>query len=266
MIDIRLGSGDTVLTISRDGGGRMAGLRVGDLDVIGRGGNGLYEWGCFALAPFAGRVRRGRLTWQSITHQLPITFGPHAIHGVTVDRPWQVLDLTANTARLSCPFDARWPWPGHAESAFTLAEDGLEARLEVHAEREPMPAWIGWHPWFSRRLARGGPVQLDLKAGGMLARDKDGIPDGTVVEPPAGPWDDCFTDVSWPIRLTWDEALTLSVEGDAGYAVVYDERETAVCAEPQTGPPDAVALDRHAVVEPGRPLALAMSWRWVRLA
>src|SRR5262249_14593720 len=109
--DIRLSNGDTTLTISRAGGGRIAGLRVGDLDVIGRGGNGLYEWGCFALAPFAGRVRRGRLTWQSVTHQLPITLGPHAIHGVTVDRPWQVLDVSATSARMSCPFDARWPWP-----------------------------------------------------------------------------------------------------------------------------------------------------------
>ena len=90
MSDVRLTAGDTALTVATGSGGRMAGLRVGDLELLGRGGPGVFDWGCFMMAPFAGRIRRGRLSWAGHTYQLPINFGGHAIHGVTVDRAWTV--------------------------------------------------------------------------------------------------------------------------------------------------------------------------------
>jgi aldose 1-epimerase len=260
--DVRLSSGEASLTVSPGNGGRMTSLRVGDLELLGRGGDGVFEWGCFAMAPYAGRVRRGRLDWRGRHHQLPIALPPHAIHGVTVDRPWTVEADGPTSASLSCGFDARWPWPGRAVAHFRITGDSLDTTLEVHAEREPMPAWIGWHPWFRRRLGRGAPGRLEATAGGVLQRDDDGIPSGEVSAAGPGPWDDCFTDVSWPAAVVWDGVVRLEVDSDARYAVLYDERPDAVCLEPQTGPPDAVALEQHAVVEPGRPLRLTMSWRW----
>jgi aldose 1-epimerase len=190
--------------------------------------------------------------------QLP----PHAIHGVTVDRPWQVLDAGPATAALACAFDSRWPWPGGARCEIRLEPDGLEARLEVHADREPMPAWCGWHPWFSRRLGRGADVRVDLTAGAMFATDAEAMPTGALVPRPTGTVDDCFDDVRWPVGLLWEGALRLSVSADCRYAVVFDRKPGAVCVEPQTAPPDAVALGREAVVEPGSPLTLTMRWTW----
>ena len=147
-------------------------------------------------------------------------------------------------------------------SELRLAEDRLDAVLEVHADADPMPAWTGWHPWFSRQLSRGGPAKLDFTAEGMLQRDEESMPSGEVVPRPSGPWDDCFTGAVWPATVTWDGALRLRIDSDAGYVVVYDQETADVCVEPQTGPPDAVALGRHAVVEPGQPLVARMSWAW----
>ncbi len=269
-MDVALTCGDASLTVSPGNGGRFAALRLGDLQVLGRGGAGVVDWGCYPMAPYAGRVRRGRLTWSGHAYQLPLLLPPHAIHGVTLDRPWDVVDragggTTPALITLRCDFDARWPWPGHAEQHIRLDELGLVASLSVHAEREPMPAWIGYHPWFARRLARGGPAEIALEARGMLARDADGMATATVLAVPPSPWDDCFVDPTWPVAVTWPGALVLRVAGDHPYVVCYDERPEAVCVEPQTGPPDAVALGQATVVAPGSPLTMTMTWTWEHL-
>ena len=128
-----------------------------------------------------------------------------------------------------------------------------------------MPASIGWHPWFLRRLdGVSGEVELDLDAGAMLVRDADGIATDRRVAPPPGPWDDCFVDLRRPPVLRWPGFLELSVESDCPDWVIYTEPEDALCVEPQTAPPDA--LNREpAIVEPGRPLVATMTWRWRRL-
>ncbi len=270
MTDLVLRAGDAALSVSPSNGGRITSLRLGPtsgpepLEVVGRGDVSLVAWGAYPMAPFAGRVRRGVLMWDGVRHQLPLLMPPHAIHGVTLDRAWEVVDRGPTSVTLRCRFDSRWPWPGHALEHIELTGDGsgLQARLEVHAARDPMPAWCGYHPWFARRLARGGQVEIDLPVGGMLRRDDDGMPTDDVVPVPPQPWDDCFTDVAWPVTLTWPEALRLRVGSDTGYAVVFTEREAAVCVEPQTAPPNAAELGRAATVEAGRPLVMTMSWNW----
>ena len=53
---------------------------------------------------------------------------------------------------------------------------------------EPMPATIGWHPWFRRTLEPGGPpVAVDFAADEMLVRDAEGMPTGERVAAAAGP-------------------------------------------------------------------------------
>lgn len=262
MNDLVLRSGDGVATVSPTHGGRLASLRIGDLDVVGRGGDRLFDWGSYAMAPFAGRVRHGRLTWDGRRHQLPLTMPPHAIHGVTVDRPWQVLDATATTASLRCDLDSRWPWRGFAVQHLTLTDDALVSRLEVHAQDDAFPAWSGYHPWFARRLSRGEPVRLSVPAAGILAKDADGMPSPDVVPIGDDPFDDCFTDVAWPATLTWDGALALRIEADCRYAVVFDHKPDGVCVEPQTAPPNAVELGLAATVTPDAPLSLTMTWTW----
>ena len=65
--------------------------------------------------------------------------------------------------------------------------------------------------------------------------------------------------------LRWPGFLELTIESEARDWVVYTEPPDAICVEPQTAPPDA--LDRDAaLMEPGSPLVLTMTWRWRSLA
>ena len=89
--------------------------------------------------------------------------------------------------------------------------------------------------------------------------------------PTPRPWDDAFTEVVLPPRLTWPGVLTLDLRTTAPFWVVFDERDDAICVEPQTAPPDAFNLAAVVGVDPplaapDRPASVAMAWRWMRVA
>lgn len=221
----------------------------------------LYHWGSYVMAPWAGRIRDGRFQLNGQRHQLPVNWPPHAIHGTVADRPWQVVSASPASAILQCALDERWPWRGTVRQAIDVAADAISFRIEVHADDEPFPAATGWHPWFRRVLTAGDPVRIELDAGSMLVRDQAGIPTGERVPVPAEPWDDCFDEIRWPIRLVWPGALDLAVDADTRYAVVYTEPRDAVCVEPQSGPPDAPNVEPR-LVTPDEPLVTTMTWTW----
>jgi len=254
-------------------GGRIASLRVDGLELLVTEGWGPLAWGCYPMVPWAGRVRDGVLRWRGEEHRLPTdVLPPHAIHGTLLETAWEIVDAGPNTAAMAAALGPPWPFGGRAVHRVELTPAGLRAQLEVHAGNRPMPAIVGWHPWFPRVLrdpagvAVGEPVIVDLAAGGMLRRGADGLPDGAVVRPiPPEPWDDCFIDVAGTPGVHWPGALEVRIESDAPCWVVYTEREEGVCVEPQTGPPNGLNTDEHAVVQPGAPLVAAMTIRWRRL-
>ena len=185
---------------------------------------------------------------------------PHAIHGVAYDRPWRIDD----DRTLSIDLDERWPFRGRVVQRFALTESSMSFELALEAA-EPMPATIGWHPWFRRVLEPGdAPVELAFEADSMLVRDAAGMPSGRVASPPPPPpWDDAFTGVHADPVLTWPGRLRLSVGSSCSWWVVYTEPPTSICVEPQSGPPDAVNGTPE-VVEPGAPLVHTMRWTWER--
>ena len=140
-----------------------------------------------------------------------------------------------------------------------LTDTGLAQVAAVHADDEPFPATLGWHPWFRRELDAGAPLCVELPADRMLLRDAAGIPDGRTGPVPAGPWDDCFGGVRWPVVLRWPGALRLDVSADTDWVVVFDERDEAVCVEPQTGPPNDVNASPR-WVSADAPLTATTTW------
>ena len=125
--------------------------------------------------------------------------------------------------------------------------------MEVHAADVPMPVTCGWHPWWYRTPKVGAaPLEVELHADTMYARDDESIPTGELIPVHAPPWDDCFTGLGDPVALlTWPDTQTVRVDTDCGCVVVFTEPEHAICVEPQSGPPDAVNLDVATVVTPG---------------
>jgi aldose 1-epimerase len=255
-----LEAGDARVVVSPADGGRLASVTVaGDELLVTGGDRGPMGWGCYPMVPWAGRIRHGRFTFRGREHRLPLGLPPHAIHGVAYDRPWRVDGPDA----ISIDLDARWPFGGRVRQRLAVDEDGLEVTMTLEAD-EPMPATLGWHPWFRRVLVPGeAPVRLDFAADEMLVRDAEGIPGGARVPPPPGPWDDAFIGVRRVPVLEWPGRLRLSIASTCAWWVIYSEPEHAICVEPQSGPPDA-ANTAPEVVEPGVPLTHAMRWRWER--
>jgi len=266
---LHLGAPGVDAEVDLAAGGRLASLAIGDREILVTEGFGPIAWGSFPMAPYAGRVRDGRFSFGGHRYQLPIEMPPHAIHGTVLDRRWERID----ECTIETDLGPAWPFGGRAVQRFELEAGRLACRLELHAD-EPMPASIGWHPWFRRRPVavegrpagdQPGALDFVFDAGAMFRRDASGIATSQLVTPPPGPWDDCFTDLRHPPVLRWPGYLELTIESDCPTWVVYTVPEDALCVEPQTAPPDALNSGA-AIVEPGRPLVAEMTWTWRSLA
>ncbi len=254
-LDLHLGRNRAVIDAAH--GGRLAGLLVDGRQLIAGDAtdpNPLH-WGSYPMVPWAGRIRRGRFSFAGVDHVLPINMAPHAIHGTGFTRPWTVTHAGSLAveleAQLSAPDRGDWPFGGIARQRFELEADSLTCWLEIHAET-PMPASLGWHPWFVK------PDSIEFSPSAMYVRDDDYVTIARTVAPGPPPWDDCFTDVPQPVVLRWDD-FELQITSSCDHWVVFDMPEHATCVEPQSGPPDALNIAPR-VVMPGDPLV-----HWMRL-
>jgi aldose 1-epimerase len=256
---VTLSSTRAVVNIDLANGGRMASFTVDGDELLHTESteDDPMSWGCYPMAPFAGRVRDGVLTHDGHAHHLRINMAPHSIHGSVFDREWE----HEGGNRFVCDLGPEWPWRGHAVQVIDVGEQALTLRLEVHSHGDSVPASIGWHPWFRTRLRSGEQLFLEAPVGRQVLRDATGMPSGEWAAPLPRPWDDCFTDVDWPITLDWAGRRRLSITSDCSYVVIYDERAHAWCVEPQSAPPDAVngAAD---LVTSDEPLIATTTWTW----
>lgn len=270
MIELR--AANSRCTVSPSDGGRLASLCVDDVSLlVERAADhpDAMQWGSFPMAPFAGRVRNGRFTFDGNEYQLVPNLAPHSIHGTVYTQPWSVSDLGESFVTMTCPLGDHWPFGGVAHQRIELGADGLVCTLGVTADDLAMPAQVGWHPWFVK------PSSAQLGFGAMYRRDGAGIPAGDLVPPSEGPWDDCFVDPLAPLELRYDgggRTLTLTIDSDCPCWVVYDQPHHATCVEPQSGPPDGINVmlttaDRPGAasathLEPHETLARTMRLSW----
>ena len=250
--------GGARIEIDLEAGCRLASIRVGGHELLVTSAPSPIDWGCYPMAPYAGRVRDGRFAFGGSGYELPRTLGGHAIHGSVYRRRWEAESDGAFVTELG----PEWPLAGRARQEIRLAAGGVALRLEVHSDRGAMPASCGWHPWFLREVG-GAQAVLDFRPGFMYERDEAGITTRRRRPVAEGPWDDCFGDVGRPPAIIWPGVLRVELESTCGYWVVFTERDHALCVEPQTAPPDSLNQDPF-VVEPGRPLVAECTIRWSR--
>ena len=259
---LELEAGDAKVEIDELHGGRIVRLDVGGLALLVPPETDDKNHGAFPMAPFAGRVRGGAFNFEGREHQLPLNKPPHAIHGTVRDRRWTVDSSTATDAVISTSLGDPWPFAGRVMQRLALERDALTLTMEVQVHGNTMPASCGWHPWWSRVLADGEPLEVELHADAMYKRDDAQIPTGELVSVSAPPWDDCFTQLGNPVAvLRWPDAAVVTIETGCSCVVVFTEPEHAVCVEPQSGPPDELNLAPH-VVTPDTPLVVETTWRW----
>jgi aldose 1-epimerase len=282
-VTIVLEAGPDRALIDPVAGGRLGSLVAGGRErLVDRPQPGAelpaISWGSFLMAPWAGRISNGRLAWGGEVVSLEPNLGGHAIHGVVFDVPWQLERQAGGTAELACEIDPRrWPFGGRVRQRYRLEPGRLRVEAEVTASR-PMPAALGWHPWFSRA---GDDVAVTVRADERLRLDPGLIPTGerVRVDGPddlrSGPLlgsrrlDDVFIGVRGPASVRWpDLELVIEYEPPLTNVVVFTP-PGSVCVEPQTAWPDAARLAGTGVagtglleLAPGSSLSASMTWRW----
>lgn len=207
------------------------------------------HWGCFVMAPWPGRLAGGRFEWRGRAIQLERTHGRHAIHGLTWNRPWTVEAASADAATLAIMLPReQWPMGGRVRQRVRLTPASLRLEAEIEAE-EPMPAALGWHPWFLRR----GDPRLRVDAATYQLTEHM-VPTGRSA-PVSGPTDLrrgprlglrrldlAYLGAGSPAVITWpDIALRIEFEPSPAPLVVYTPRDS-FCVEPLTATPNALAL------------------------
>lgn len=257
LIEIRDGS--LVVAIAPQAGGRIAQIRRQGVDhLVGHGEStaAVIAWGSFPMVPWAGRIREGHFGFQGRSYQLLRNLGSHAIHGFGFAMPWSVTRQEAAVVELalSLPQDESWPFGGSAQQRLAVTADRLEMTLSVRAGRLPMPAVIGWHPWFRK------PDRMSFSPAHMFPRDEQGIATLPLQDPLPGPWDDCFINHD-PVLLELS-GQQLRLSSDCQHWVVYDATAAATCIEPQSGPPDAFNLT-PATLEPGTAIERKFLVEWL---
>ena len=270
---LRLAAGSAALEIAPGVGGRVAALEVDGWDLLRRHGWTDREWGAFVMAPWIGRLRLGRVSWAGRTWQMPPDEGPHAIHGTVSAMPFTVTEIGTTRARLEAPLGPDWPFPGRVAQVVELAPKHLRLRLELHADREPMPGILGWHPWFHRRAprvadarAQTGEVAVVVHPAYRVELDRHGLPTGGLGPPPETPLDDVLLNLIAPPVVRWPGGPTLSLHAPEAQAwIVYAAHPDGVCVEPVTGLPDGLnggPLGEPPVARPGKPLTATFEIAW----
>jgi aldose 1-epimerase len=242
-------------TVDVEQGGRLASLQIDGRELLVSRHVEPLLWGCYPMVPFAGRIRHGVIDFEGTRATLPTLAGPHAIHGFGFTSPWQQI----GDREIQFDVDEPWPFRGTATQSFSLDDQRLTLSMRFTAfDRQPVS--LGFHPWFDRRLEGVPAVELQFEPGAMYELDDEGMPSGNLVDPPAGPWDDCFTSVSSDPTLAWG-GLEVKLSSTATHWVVYSRPDHAICVEPQTGPPNDVN-DNPTILDPGESLSVTLTLEW----
>ncbi len=238
-------------------GGRLASLVVDGLELLITEADRPSRWGSFPMVPWCGRLPNGVLTFEGQTYELPLTSPPHANHGRAFLQMWHAIDDVTLATDLVDP----WPFGGHVEQRFTLSDTALTIEIEIRAADQTMPVMAGWHPWFRRRLGRGGEAELHFEGGMAYVTTDHHIPMGGVVALPEPPWDHCIVGLEAPPVIEWPGALRLTIASTFDHWVIFTEPEHALCVEPQSGPPNQFHLDPR-VLQPGQRFVGSMTLEW----
>jgi len=280
---VRLTAGDVSAEVDPESGGRLSSLVLAGRErLITRPNQSApvpaISWGSFAMLPWVGRLRYGRLSWRGTTVQLPRTLGAHAIHGLTFDRAWNVLSTDGRSVELGCRLgsESGWPFDGDVRQTIALGPDGLALRIEVEAETS-MPLAVGWHPWFRRWGEE--PISVSVPTSTVLETTADLIPTGDVstvteltdlrrlTDLRDRRLDHTYVDVDGPCTVAWMDVV-IEIDASPLRSVVVHSTPTAVCVEPQSAWPDAIRLDAEGVdvglvaLSAGETVVIESRWMW----
>ena len=268
-----------LLELDPAAGGSVSALRCGDLEILrtgpARSGPAFdpLQYSAFPMVPYVGRIHNGRcrVNGEDIQLHANLPPEPHAIHGFGWQTAWKVKSQTDQSVSLIHEHEAdAWPWDYTALQNFQLEEDALILELTVtNGGATPMPAGLGWHPYFRRqnaalKLSTTHEWCPDEDTGDnqpvTVTTDKD-LSAGRAVE--TLKLDTAFS-VSEPIiETTWPtHRVTMVSDPVFSHATIYvPPGADYFCAEPITHAPNAVnsnlpdSITGRRWLEPGESLS-----------
>lgn len=307
VIDIVDSSSGSAARIAADQGFNcfrfMAALRSGESvevieapDEFESGGTPIGHNGIPVLFPFPNRIRGGRYSWDGKDYFLPPSLVPYdgtgnAIHGLCIDRPWRVIERSANSVtgefQLSLDAPDRRPlWPADAILRLKYSVVGTCLRAEItviNPDVTPLPWGFGTHAYFRVPLlptsaAGHCTVYAPARREWVL---QDCLPDGRQKEPEESAR---LTDSPYFDLLKVDNVFT-GVEVRDGISIcrIVDEKSglqleqrssadfreivaftppwsQSVCLEPYTCVTDAINLQQRGIDAGWRVLAPGAAW------
>lgn len=238
----------------------------------------------FHMLPYSNRIKDARFKYSGRDYSLKHA-DKHAIHGALRKLPWRV---TAQTElSVSAEYDSltdgeiNWPWPISAHISYQIDENTLVTRMRLtNNGSSPMPAGMGWHPYFCRTISGASP-ELKLPATGYYPdTDGDCLPVGEPVAlsdelnfnemkalNPGQLIDHCLAGFRSPASLRWREAgITLHIHASANctHAVLYNPAQPFFAVEPVTNANDGFNLHARGIdagvkdIAPGEKLEAEM--------
>lgn len=215
----------------------------------------------FPMVPFIGRITHGKFVFEGRAYTLSPNMppDPHAIHGRGWQSPWEVhkngrevilmqtYEPSGNSAA-----SGNWPWAYQAAQSFSAEGKVLRLKMTLTNRAEaPMPAGLGWHPYFPKQSAS---LQADVSAiwqsgEGDIIGDRpcklsaaNDLRRARAVE--MLDLDNCYTArkasavIEWPERNLGIKVLS---NDTLGYLTVYaPPGEDYFCIEPVSHIPDAI--------------------------
>lgn len=117
------------------------------------------------LFPFPGRIPQAKLEWGGKTYSLPPrdAFG-NAIHGFVHERPWRVIEQTAQkvVGQFQASVDdpsilSLWPADFRVTATYELRGTTLASHFRFeNPDSKPLPCGFGTHPYFRLPLGAAG--------------------------------------------------------------------------------------------------------------
>jgi aldose 1-epimerase len=217
----------------------------------------VFESAAFTLVPYSNRIRDGRFSFQGRNVVLPLNRPPerHSLHGLGWQAAWRPREVREHEAVLELRHaPGAWPWAFRATQQLTLAPSSLSVALTLANEGDtPMPAGLGWHPYFPRtpRTTLTADVQAIWLTDGevmptMLAPPPPGADLSRGVSVDAVALDNGF--VGWRRRavIEWPEPdvrLVMTAAAPLDFLVVYTPPgRPFFCVEPVSHVTDAFNL------------------------
>mgnify|MGYP000085348226 CR=1 FL=1 len=230
-----------------------------------------FFWGGYAMAPWCNRASPGPMEVAGRVVDLAPNFPDgSAIHGQVYAYPWTPVGDGSLTVTGGAD---GWPWAYEVRVHPTVEGPSFRMRFALTNRSDaPMPAGLGWHPWFVRPLEVAVPAARAYRSNTGSTPEPEPV-DATPFDLRAGAPVAGGLDATWSsprpgrVALRWprdrvEAKLDVETDGSPCVAVATPSEPDATAVEPQTHGPDGVRRlvngepDALALLAPGETLAL----------